>query len=116
MSRATGNIGEELARQYVIKQWYHIIETNFTIRWWEIDIIAKKDATWRFIEVKYRKSSTFWDARDALTSKKIHTLKRTIDIYCAQQQIDPDTIQIDFLAIQKEGHTLTYDLFENIEL
>lgn len=47
-----GKIGEETACKFLMKQGYQIILRNYLKKWGEIDIIAKKDHTTYFIEVK----------------------------------------------------------------
>src|SRR3989338_3683782 len=47
-----GNIGEELACMFLVKQGFTIIERNYKKKWGEIDIMAKKDKILHFIEVK----------------------------------------------------------------
>jgi putative endonuclease len=47
-----GKIGESIARTFLMKQGFTIVEQNYRILQGEIDIIAKKDNVFRFIEVK----------------------------------------------------------------
>jgi len=49
-----------MAIEYLKKNNYHILETNFKYgRIGEIDIIGKKDEKVIFFEVKYRRNDTF---------------------------------------------------------
>jgi putative endonuclease len=68
---------EKLAKEFLEKQWYKILQTNFTIRWWEIDIIAFKDGIVSFVEVKW--SSMDIDFQNYITSWKIKALKRAAE-------------------------------------
>jgi putative endonuclease len=52
MSRAKGDIAEELACGFLLERGFFIVERNFYSRFGEIDIIASKDDTLHFIEVK----------------------------------------------------------------
>lgn len=47
-----GKIGEETACKFLMKQGYQIILRNYWKKYGEIDIIAKKDKTTHFVEVK----------------------------------------------------------------
>ncbi len=52
-SKQTGDSGEQIATQYLIKNKYKIIERNWKQRWAEIDIIAKDpNGTLIIVEVK----------------------------------------------------------------
>lgn len=52
--RRIGNLGERLAARYLRRHGYKILEKNFVADGNEIDIIAKKDNTVAFVEVKTR--------------------------------------------------------------
>ena len=52
MSRQKGNIAEAKARDYLVRLGFRIVETNFYSKHGEIDIIAIKDSTLHFVEVK----------------------------------------------------------------
>jgi len=66
---------EKLAIEFLESKWFKVLKTNYTIRWWEIDIIAKKDAMIVFVEVKWTTFSN--DFQDYITSAKINALKKT---------------------------------------
>lgn len=52
--RRLGAFGEKAACRYLKKQGYRILERNYTAHGYEIDIIARKDNTVAFCEVKTR--------------------------------------------------------------
>jgi putative endonuclease len=66
---------EQIAVKYLESLWYEILDKNFTIKWWEIDIIATKDKVVSFVEVKW--ASTDIDFQDYITKWKIKALQRT---------------------------------------
>jgi len=46
---------ELLSIDYLKRNWYQIIDTNFKFStFWEIDIIAKLENIYVFVEVKFR--------------------------------------------------------------
>jgi Holliday junction resolvase-like predicted endonuclease len=51
-TQKTGEIGENIAVKFLVKHGYSIIDRNYTKKWGEIDIIAKKQGKLYFIEVK----------------------------------------------------------------
>ena len=59
---------------------YEILERNFTVRGGEIDIIARKDDTLCFVEVKTRKANALVSGEKALTRKKRSFIVRTAEI------------------------------------
>ncbi len=56
LKQQLGSYGEKLAVDFLQKNGYSIIETNFRVRLGEIDIIAKHNDTLCFIEVKTRQT------------------------------------------------------------
>lgn len=65
-----GIIGEIKAAEYLEKQGYKIISTNFHTRFGEIDIIVENEKYIIFVEVKTRKIGTMISGIEAVTHKK----------------------------------------------
>lgn len=47
-----GKLGEDLAKKFLIKHKYLILEENYTKKYGEVDLIVKKEDKIHFIEVK----------------------------------------------------------------
>ena len=73
-----GVIGEKAAADFIVKNGFKILVTNYRKPYGEIDIIAKKDRTIRFIEVKtskyYHDSAFLPEVR--VNARKIRNLKK----------------------------------------
>ena len=67
--RRIGNKAEDQAADYLKRQGYKIIERNYNLPCCEIDIIAKKNKTLVFVEVKYRKNSEDFGGPAAAVNK-----------------------------------------------
>ncbi len=65
-----GRHAEDTAAEYLKRNGYTILDQNWRTRWCEIDIVAKKDNTVSFVEVKYRKSDAFGGGLEYITPKK----------------------------------------------
>ena len=77
---------EKIAKEFLEKQNYNILKTNFTIRWWEIDIIAEKNGIVSFVEVKWVSSNT--DFQNYITASKIKALQKTAEHWIYQNDND----------------------------
>ena len=66
-----GKFGEEMAVEYLQKNGYEILETNWTFQKAEIDIIAQKENILAIVEVKTRSSIDFGLPQDFVKPKKI---------------------------------------------
>ena len=51
-SQKIGQLGEDVACKFLMKHNFLVLERNYTKKWGEIDIIAKKNSKIHFIEVK----------------------------------------------------------------
>ena len=49
--RAFGDKGEQIAKMFLMKHGFIIVDTNFLKPWGEIDIIARLNGELRFFEV-----------------------------------------------------------------
>ena len=70
-----GRVAEEVAVEYLKKQKYEILEQNYRNRYCEIDIVAKKNKSVYFVEVKYRKSSAQGTGLDYINAKKLKQMR-----------------------------------------
>lgn len=96
-----GKLGEELAVDYLQKEGYEILETNWVFQKAEIDIIAKKDEIVAVIEVKTRSSIEFGLPQDFVKPKKIQLLVKAINEYIISNNLDSE-VRFDIISIYKE--------------
>ena len=80
-----GHRGEALAAKQMEKMGYEILERNFHALKGEIDIIAKKDNTIVFTEVKYRKNEEMGTPAEAVNHWKQQHIIRAAKAYIAQK-------------------------------
>ncbi|MEN9875347.1 MAG: hypothetical protein RLZZ529_344 [Bacteroidota bacterium] len=97
-----GKLGEELAAEYLQKNGYAILETNWVFQKAEIDILAQKNNTLAVVEVKTRSSIEFGLPQDFVKPKKIQLLVKAVHAYVTENDLDLD-VQFDIIAISKKG-------------
>jgi len=73
---STGRQAEDQAAAYLAAEGYEILARNWHNRWCELDIIARQGDEIHFIEVKYRRHTTWGTGFDYITPDKITRLKR----------------------------------------
>lgn len=71
----TGHTAEQHAADYLYISGYKIVDINWKNRVCEIDIIAQKDKTIYFVEVKYRKNNQQGSGLEYITSKKLKQMQ-----------------------------------------
>ncbi|MGD8587993.1 MAG: YraN family protein [Chromatiales bacterium] len=70
----SGKQAEEQAKQYLEQRGLRLLERNYRCKQGEIDLIMQQAETLVFIEVRYRKSSTFGSALESVTAQKRNRL------------------------------------------
>lgn len=80
-TRNVGLRGENTAREYLKQKGFSIIQSNFNSKFGEIDLIAMKEQSIYFYEVKLRKSFTFGFAAEAIHTSKVKKLAKTVDVW-----------------------------------
>ena len=103
-----GKLGEEMAVEFLQKNGYEILETNWTFQKAEIDIIAKKENTLAIIEVKTRSSLDFGLPQDFVKPKKIQLLVKAVNEYVISNDIDIE-VRFDIIAVHKEGKSFAVE-------
>ncbi len=88
-NREKGDIGEEIACVYLVKLGFFVQERNYLKKWGEIDIIAVKDGTLHFIEVKStidKGRGLSYRPEENVHELKIRRLRRTIQTYLNERK------------------------------
>ncbi len=111
----TGQSGEKLAVEFLKKQGFKIIATNFKCRFGEIDIIAIESGTLVFIEVKTRSSNQFGLPEEAVGYRKIQHIIKSAQIYRSTHKNLPIGDRVDVIAIEKVGNEVKrLELIRNV--
>lgn len=94
-----GNAGEELTAQYLQKNGYTILARNYTKKFGEIDIIAKKGDVLAFIEVKTR-SAFYENLTGIITRSKQKKMIMVAKAYMGQHNVIDKVCRFDVAFIQ----------------
>jgi putative endonuclease len=110
-----GEIGENIATKFLMKQNFSILDRNYTKKWGEIDIVAEKGGKLYFIEVKSasrdlpaqagtvkdisKETSDQYNPEDNMHPWKLKRLSRTIQTYLLQKNLDEKEWQVDLLVV-----------------
>ena len=99
-NKEKGNLGENLAAEYLEKLGYKIIERNWRLsRNGEIDIIAMDRDALVFVEVKARKTTSFGHPFEAIDEKKYHQVHTIANAYMAQTTLKYKSCRIDGISV-----------------
>jgi putative endonuclease len=106
-----GQLGEDLAVDFLRTNGYEIIDRNWRFQKAEVDIIARKKDVLAVVEVKTRSSLEFGLPQDFVNQKKIQLLVKAINEYVVSKDLDV-TVRFDIIAIH---YTKTNINIEHIE-
>lgn len=109
--RKIGNLGESVACTFLQRKGFTIKERNYLKPWGEIDIVAERDNTVHFVEVKsVTREAPGWknDAvtrergqyqpEEHVTASKLRKVARTAELYMHEMK-DKRDYQIDVIAV-----------------
>ena len=100
LAKQTGARGEAIARRYLRQQGYQIIDANWSSVFGELDIVAERDATLAFVEVKTRRATDTESALAGITAAKRERMVKAVYQYLYENELDPDTAwRIDVIAV-----------------
>lgn len=113
--RETGILGEKLAREFLEKRGYRVIETNYRCPEGEIDIIARHGETLVFIEVRTKSSRRFGSPEESITPIKAERLKTVAAHYGQNHSHLPALWRIDVVAVEigRNGQASRIEIIEN---
>ncbi|UCC90660.1 MAG: YraN family protein [Dehalococcoidia bacterium] len=108
-------LGEKLAKDFLKKRGYRIIETNYRCPQGEIDIVAKHKDRLVFVEVRAKKSSEFGSPEESITPVKQERMRATAAYYRQTHNNLPQLWRIDVVAIEldQSGKPSRIELIEN---
>lgn len=99
-----GKRGEDVATAYLTSHGYCIIQRNFRAGYGELDIIAIIDDTLVVVEVKTRTGRTYGLPIEAVTSRKLNEIVKTLQYYVLTHPGLPKQLRIDVIGIEM-NHT-----------
>lgn len=114
--RSTGQNAERHAAEQLRRAGYRIITTNVRYRVGEIDLVAEKDGTLVFVEVRARQAGPFGTAAETVGTQKQRRILRAVETYLQENGDDPSRpCRIDVVAIQldRSGRPVELEIIEN---
>ena len=104
--KSLGNLGENLALEYLKKKGYKLVKKNLRLFCGEIDLLMEDGATLVIIEVKTKTSDKFGEPQDEVDFFK---KKKLLQLAKALWQLYPShSIRIDVVAINMENKSIEH--------
>ncbi len=94
-----GRVGEERACNFLLNQGYWILSRNFNTTHGEIDIIARDNDEYVFVEVKTRLSSKFGKPAESINKEKIKHIIKASRFYIYVNHLENRFIRYDVIEV-----------------
>ena len=100
-NKKTGELGEEVAANFLIARGYRILECNFRCKGGEVDIIGRdpEDQSLVFIEVKARRGLSYGVPQLAVTPFKQRQVSKAALTWLAKNRLHDTNARFDVIAI-----------------
>jgi putative endonuclease len=100
-NKGTGELGEQVATNFLIARGYRIVERNFRCKGGEVDIIAREagDKSLVFIEVKARRSLAYGVPQLAVTPFKQRQISKAALTWLTKNHQLDSNARFDVIAI-----------------
>jgi putative endonuclease len=99
LNREIGTYCEDIAKDYLKKNNYTIVASNFRNRLGELDIICFKNNVLIVIEVKGRYSSDYGFPQEAVTLSKQKTIIKVTNCYLNYKNLRNVNIRFDVIEV-----------------
>jgi len=110
-----GKIGEELAKKFLEKQGYKIIEQNYRTKYAEIDLVTRKGKDLIFVEVRTKVGETFGAPEDTINKNKMRKLWGNATAYATFKKWDgPSRIDAICIVLKPDYSVERLNHYENI--
>ena len=116
-----GRIGEDLAREYLEKEGWKIIEQNYRTKYAEIDLVAEKPAgffkksTLVFVEVRTKVGEQWGSPEDTINKAKLWKVLQYSKSYAAFKRWDgPQRIDAICIVLKPDFSVSRLTHHENI--
>ena len=108
-TKEKGNLSEAVVCDFLASKGYEILDRNYLRKWGELDIVAEKEGSLHFIEVKsdFRKNqSDGYRAEELMHSLKQRRLRRMVATYLVDKKYGLDHSFVFDLAVVSFGRGL----------
>ena len=106
-----GQLSEDLVAVFLKKNGFTILARNFTVRSGEIDIVARKDNVFHFVEVKSIKDTEWADLSEIVSRSKRRKICSAALIFAKQKNIMDQSISFDVAAVINDKVNMYYGAF-----
>lgn len=120
-NRKTGNKGEGVAAEYLAKKGYEIVERNYSAKYGEVDIVAKRvikgEIYTVFVEVKTKTEEKYGEPWEMINKHKLKQITQMGHLWCMENHYH-GLLRIDVVGVWLDsgGEVVRVEHWENVQL
>lgn len=104
-----GRYGEEQAAKFLESKGYQILDRNARTAAGEVDIVASDGGTLVFVEVKTRSSNFSGHPLQAITPRKVSTIRKVAAGWCSAHKVANAQVRFDAVSVLISSGRLTFE-------
>lgn len=97
--RSTGRIGEAWARRFLESKGWEILDTNWRVRWGELDIVALRDHQLIVVEVRTTRGTRFGYGYESVDLRKRRQVRRLALLYLQEKELYHLPVRFDVISV-----------------
>jgi putative endonuclease len=101
--KTLGDLGEQLAKNYLKKKGYKLIEANYRCHSGEIDIIARHKDCLVFMEVRTKSTTDYGTPEESLSATKQRHMIKSAYHYLQNHRNLPENWRVDLVAVELDA-------------
>ena len=108
-----GALGERIAERWLTRKGWRIVYRRFVNGHRDIDLVAQRDSTIAFVEVKARKGSEFGDPVEAVHHRKQRELAKSAHVWIDRHGRAEELYRFDVVGVLVDGERVLVKHVEN---
>ena len=108
-----GALGERIAERWLTRKGWRSVYRRFVNGHRDIDLVAQRDSTIAFVEVKARKGSEFGDPVEAVHHRKQRELTKSAHVWIDRHGRAEEVYRFDVVGVLVDGERVLVKHVEN---
>lgn len=101
-----GEVGERVAERWLRRQGWRVLQRRFRSGHRDIDLVAERDGTVVFVEVKARRGDRFGDPVEAVHWRKQRELVRSAVVWIDRHGRPDESYRFDVIGVLMQGKSV----------
>ena len=108
-----GELGERIAERWLVQHGWRVLQRRFRDGHRDVDLIAEREGTVAFVEVKARTSTDFGDPVEAVHWRKRRELSRSARMWITRHGRRDESYRFDVIGVVMSDGTVKVRHVEN---